>query len=247
MAKFPTYEEMAKNVAEKALDEFLYHGKSIREWMQIIASEDAISRQAVLDATIKKNSIWNNITNSKGENLEEIISQLPPVNSQEPCSNCCNGNQIEKAKLCQKSYLAGMEHKQEQCADAISRQAVLKMAYDMSEIDGEDFTEPCMVVDVEDIQKLPPVTPQPNRWIPVSERLPKKFSYVNCTCRSLIDDRASWVIETCYVPQPSNSPYSDWGNIPMLNRGECEVIAWMYRDIPKPYKAESEGTNEHNN
>jgi len=32
---------------------------------------------------------------------------------QEPCSNCCNGNQVEKAKLCQKSYLAGMEHKQE--------------------------------------------------------------------------------------------------------------------------------------
>lgn len=42
--------------------------------------------------------------------------------------------------------------------DLISRQAVLEMAYDMSEIDGEHFTEPCMVVDVEDIQKLPPVT-----------------------------------------------------------------------------------------
>ena len=82
MAKFPTYEEMGKKVAEKALDEFLYDGKSIREWMQIIASEDAISRQAVLDATVKKNSIWNSITNSKGENLEEIISQLPPVNPQ---------------------------------------------------------------------------------------------------------------------------------------------------------------------
>ena len=49
MAEFPTYEEMAKNVAEKALDDFLYNGKSIREWMQIIASEDCISRQAVLD------------------------------------------------------------------------------------------------------------------------------------------------------------------------------------------------------
>lgn len=48
MAKFPTYEEMGKKVAEKALDEFLYDDKSIREWMQIIASEDAISRQAVL-------------------------------------------------------------------------------------------------------------------------------------------------------------------------------------------------------
>ncbi len=38
---------------------------------------------------------------------------LPPVKPQELCSNCCNGNQIEKAKLCQKSYLAGMEHEQE--------------------------------------------------------------------------------------------------------------------------------------
>lgn len=140
MAKFPTYEEMSKNVAEKALDEFLYDGKSIREWMQIIASEDVISRQealkyfegwknqikyyhpyaknfdipyeeaiqrikdvppvkcvssenpnkcedvisrkAVLDATVNKNSIWNNITNSEGDNLETIVSNLPPVNPQ---------------------------------------------------------------------------------------------------------------------------------------------------------------------
>ena len=78
------------------------------------------------------------------------------------------------------------------------------------------------------------------RWIPVSEKLPDKFRYVNCTCRSLIDDREDWVVETCYIPQPSNSPYSDWGNIPMLNHGECEVIAWVYREIPKPYKAKSE-------
>ena len=53
MAKFPTYEEMGKKVAEKALDEFLYDGRSIREWMQIIASEDCISRQEVLDALDK--------------------------------------------------------------------------------------------------------------------------------------------------------------------------------------------------
>lgn len=49
MAGFPTYEEMAENVAEKALDDFLYNGKSIREWMQIIASEDCISRQQAID------------------------------------------------------------------------------------------------------------------------------------------------------------------------------------------------------
>ena len=75
MAKFPTYEEMGKKVAEKALDEFLYDGKSIREWMQIIASEDAISRKAVLDLV---NADW------KYEGLEEPINSLPSVNPQKP-------------------------------------------------------------------------------------------------------------------------------------------------------------------
>ena len=80
-----------------------------------------------------------------------------------------------------------------------------------------------------------------SEWIPVSERLPEAFRFVNCTCHSLIDDREDWVVETVYVPQPYNSPYSDWGNIPMLNRCDCEVIAWMYRDIPEPYKASPTG------
>lgn len=79
-----------------------------------------------------------------------------------------------------------------------------------------------------------------NKWIPISEGLPKEFEFVNVTCHSLIDDRDDWVAETVYIPQPSDSPYSDWGNIPMLNWGECEVVAWMHRDIPEPYKAEKE-------
>lgn len=54
---------------------------------------------------------------------------------------------------------------QEPCDDAVSREAVLEMAYDMSEIDGEHFTEPHMVVDVEDIQKLSLVTPKSGKWI----------------------------------------------------------------------------------
>ena len=40
---------------------------------------DAVSRDAVLDETIRKNSIWNSITNSEGKNLEEIILELPSV------------------------------------------------------------------------------------------------------------------------------------------------------------------------
>jgi len=77
------------------------------------------------------------------------------------------------------------------------------------------------------------------KWIPVSERLPKLYTFVYATCHSLVDDREDWVIETCYVPIPKEyNPrrFSDWGNIPMLNYGEAEVIAWMKRDIPEPYK-----------
>lgn len=66
-------------------------------------------------------------------------------------------NRTWNEKVCKK-ILEALQ--QEPCEDAISRQAAIEMAYDMSEIDGEHFTKPCMVVNVEDIQKLPPVTPK---------------------------------------------------------------------------------------
>ena len=37
MAKFPTYEEMGKKVAEEALDGFIYKDKTLREWIDILA------------------------------------------------------------------------------------------------------------------------------------------------------------------------------------------------------------------
>ena len=60
--KFPTYEEMARNVAEKALDEYVYEGKTIREWVRMILNaescEDAISRQkAAIIQALKDNFI----------------------------------------------------------------------------------------------------------------------------------------------------------------------------------------------
>ena len=84
---------------------------------------------------------------------------------------------------------------------------------------------------------------QEPEWIPVSEKLPEPFTFVNATCRSLVDDRENWVVETIYLPIPKEANkhgYSDWGNIPMLNWGEAEVIAWVERIIPQPYKAEVE-------
>ena len=131
--------------------------------------------------------------------------------------------------------------------DCISRQAVLEMAYDMSEIDGEHFTEPCMVVDVEDIQKLPFVNPQEPKWIPVSKRLPElnrpllvtayhrvcyahmisesgNYGYPVFRLHEIRDSDRGWVQETI-----SHEPYS-----------KGRIDAWMYIDIPEPYKAESE-------
>lgn len=40
MAKFPTYEQMAKDIAEKALDEYQINGKTLREWITIIAEQE---------------------------------------------------------------------------------------------------------------------------------------------------------------------------------------------------------------
>ena len=41
--------------------------------------EDAISRAELINKTIKKNSIWLGITDSRGMNLQEIIDELPSI------------------------------------------------------------------------------------------------------------------------------------------------------------------------
>lgn len=51
------------------------------------------------------------------------------------------------------------------CEDAISRQAVLDLAFDMAEIDGEHFDKPFMVVEADDIKVLPSVTQKTGHWI----------------------------------------------------------------------------------
>lgn len=38
---------------------------------------DSISRQAILDRTVNRNSVWNKITDSEGKNLEDILNSIP--------------------------------------------------------------------------------------------------------------------------------------------------------------------------
>lgn len=49
--EFPTIDKFAKEVAEKALDEITYEGKTVREWVEILVNqqpcEDCISREEI--------------------------------------------------------------------------------------------------------------------------------------------------------------------------------------------------------
>ncbi len=42
MAKFPTMDEFAKSVAEKAFDDYMYEGKTIREWTELLLKGDVV-------------------------------------------------------------------------------------------------------------------------------------------------------------------------------------------------------------
>ena len=137
---------------------------------------------------------------------------------------------------------------QEPCTDAISRQAVLDMLEDINaETEGVGFYYEHYV---EYIKKLPPVTPQytdteiqkmqdlesaeiqkayeigkaenPNKWIPVSEMLPKGYERVLVTRRMF-----HW----------ANEPVEYTVGIESFS-GNVDFVAWM--PLPEPYKQEVE-------
>ena len=103
MAEFPTYEKIAKDVAEKALDGFLYQGKTIREWMKIITERenkctDLISRQAVKEKLDKMNPY-------SGEwfcesDLDEIPSVIFPETVTEFADRCRECGKLRRCKDC---------------------------------------------------------------------------------------------------------------------------------------------------
>lgn len=50
--KFPTISEMARDVAEKALDEYVYEGKTIRQWVEVLKDYD--DKQATLERIVER-------------------------------------------------------------------------------------------------------------------------------------------------------------------------------------------------
>ena len=118
---------------------------------------------------------------------------------------------------------------QEPCEDCINRQAVLSMQY---RIDDSATLSTRDVVNVDDIEDLPPVTPKPKtgHWIPVSERMPEVDDEYIITIRERWGEDEEWDYET------TTAFYSGkWSPSYDVDEGqEWEVIAWM--PLPKPYK-----------
>lgn len=88
--KWPTMDEFAQMVADKAIDEIEYNGKTIREWTEIIlatASEDTISRRAAIDA-LDKCHCGGKDENGRPwiykENAVEAIEMVEPSPPAEP-------------------------------------------------------------------------------------------------------------------------------------------------------------------
>lgn len=52
--EFPTIDQLAKEVAEKALDEITYEGKTIREWVEIIAKQQPCKNYIDKEALIEE-------------------------------------------------------------------------------------------------------------------------------------------------------------------------------------------------
>ena len=73
--EFPSEEEFAKKVAEKALDEIEINGHTVRQWIHIIEEQDCIRRQTAIDACDQSINIFD---------ATDRIRALPPVNPQEP-------------------------------------------------------------------------------------------------------------------------------------------------------------------
>ena len=67
-------------------------------------------------------------------------------------------------------------------------------------------------------------------WIPVTEPPKGDFMPYYATCRSKVDDRENWVIEGMYTK------YSGWEYPPMVRDDRAEIIAWMPKELPEPYK-----------
>lgn len=84
--RFPTYEEMGKEIAEKALDEYIYEGKTLREWVEIISADEKQTNTAELPPKYHKDDLIQRETarriidsNRSKEQMLGMLASIPKV------------------------------------------------------------------------------------------------------------------------------------------------------------------------
>lgn len=139
---------------------------------------------------------------------------------------------------------------QEPCVDCVSRNAISQTLNEMYRYVADELTlcdtdkkfpknEVFIVDEVYEqiVEQLPSVTPQPTRWIPVSERLPEYDTYVLMSYSQDKMEIGYYHYDDAFYP----TEYADLNETGWYTKaGDIadEPIAWMY--LPKPYGAESE-------
>lgn len=114
--------------------------------------------------------------------------------------------------------------------DWISREQAKKFLYEEIERLHDDGLYDCFSRIIDDMyNELPSVTPQPTRWIPVSERLPEIQEFVLLSLRSLN-------VEIGF--RAKTEPYFYCHNADGCYIEPQNVLAWM--PLPQPYKKESD-------
>jgi hypothetical protein len=130
------------------------------------------------------------------------------------------------------------ELQKQSCEDCVSREAVVEFLRNHAK-DFEDarirmaFKTASSLV--ENANNIPPITPT-QRWVPVSERLPRQNEYVgNVAKHYLIQDEFGDIQVAAYKNR-------GWIPIHTIEALEYDVIAWM--PLPASYQGESEGKHD---
>ena len=128
--------------------------------------------------------------------------------------------------------------------DCISRQAVLELIADydlsMGQVEWSDqLIKVSEAVDI--IRNLPSVSPQEQRWISVSERLPKIADVYRVT-RYYPNNvmNPNYLVDACFF-DGSNTWYND-NRINHERAHADNVIAWQ--ENPEPYKVEPQESED---
>lgn len=146
--KFPTIEEIAQDVADKALDEIEYKGKTLRQWIEIIfateiyANNDAISRRELQD----KFEQWQKTDGYSNDEWNLLVDVLSVIKSMPPAPQLST-NLAEVG------------------TDAISRKQAIDALRDylVEKRCPDDGTLTCRLIENEVINKLPPIRPDKDK------------------------------------------------------------------------------------